>query len=163
NWNWAGSFIPAFARAKTFWTRSTLHTKATTSRFTPAPAAQIGNRKSEIGNRKFSWRFRVPDGEAISFVDGHFGPQRFVAGKLFGSNGVWGKMDSVPVSSEPTSPIPKRKGHPRASVCAGRCCPGSAATGLHSFLHAHVEARTHISLVDTSRGGTTRRFQSTHT
>src|SRR5271170_2049537 len=27
-----------------------------------------------------NWRFRVPDGEAIQFDDGHFGPQRFVAG-----------------------------------------------------------------------------------
>ncbi len=53
------------------------------------------NRQSEIVNRKFSWRFRVPDGEAISFVDGHFGPQQFVAGKDFGDFIVW-RRDDVP-------------------------------------------------------------------
>ena len=53
------------------------------------------NRKSEIGNRKFSWRFRVPDGETISFVDGNCGEQRFVAGKDFGDFVVW-RGDGVP-------------------------------------------------------------------
>jgi len=53
------------------------------------------NRKSEIGNRKSSWRFRVPDGEAISFHDGHFGEQRFVAGRDFGDFVVW-RGDGVP-------------------------------------------------------------------
>lgn len=41
------------------------------------------------------WRFRVPDGETISFVDGHFGPQSFVAGKDFGDFIVW-RNDDVP-------------------------------------------------------------------
>ena len=53
------------------------------------------NRKSEIVNRKFSWRFRVPDGETISFVDGNCGEQRFVAGKDFGDFVVW-RGDGVP-------------------------------------------------------------------
>jgi glutamyl-tRNA synthetase len=53
------------------------------------------NRKSEIGNRKFSWRFRVPDGEVISFNDGNFGEQKFVAGKDFGDFVVW-RHDDVP-------------------------------------------------------------------
>ena len=53
------------------------------------------NRKSEIGNRKFSWRFRVPDGETISFTDGNFGIQNFVAGKDFGDFVVW-RGDDVP-------------------------------------------------------------------
>lgn len=53
------------------------------------------NRKSEIVNRKFSWRFRVPDGEAISFTDGNFGPQTCVAGKDFGDFVVW-RHDDVP-------------------------------------------------------------------
>ncbi len=43
----------------------------------------------------FNWRFRVPDGETISFVDGHFGPQQFVAGKDFGDFVVW-RHDGVP-------------------------------------------------------------------
>ena len=59
------------------------------------PGTCRSNRQSEIGNRKFSWRFRVPDGEAISFIDGHFGPQRFVAGKDFGDFVIW-RHDDVP-------------------------------------------------------------------
>jgi glutamyl-tRNA synthetase len=53
------------------------------------------NRKSEVGNRKFCWRFRVPDGETISFTDGNFGEQKFVAGKFFGDFVVW-RGDAVP-------------------------------------------------------------------
>jgi len=53
------------------------------------------NRKSEIGNRKFSWRFRVPDGETISFKDGNLGEQKFAAGKDFGDFVVW-RHDDVP-------------------------------------------------------------------
>jgi glutamyl-tRNA synthetase len=41
------------------------------------------------------WRFRVPDGEAISFVDGLLGEQRFVAGKDFGDFVVW-RNDDIP-------------------------------------------------------------------
>jgi glutamyl/glutaminyl-tRNA synthetase len=43
----------------------------------------------------FNWRFRVPDGETVSFTDGHFGPQQFVAGKDFGDFVVW-RHDDVP-------------------------------------------------------------------
>jgi glutamyl/glutaminyl-tRNA synthetase len=53
------------------------------------------NRESEIVNRKFSWRFRVPDGEPIFFTDGYCGPQQFVAGKDFGDFVVW-RHDDVP-------------------------------------------------------------------
>jgi glutamyl/glutaminyl-tRNA synthetase len=41
------------------------------------------------------WRFRVPDGETISFADGYFGAQSFAAGKDFGDFIVWRK-DDVP-------------------------------------------------------------------
>jgi glutamyl-tRNA synthetase len=44
---------------------------------------------------KLNWRFRVPDGEAIEFVDGCYGRQRFVAGKDFGDFVVW-RHDDVP-------------------------------------------------------------------
>ncbi|MGO8677181.1 MAG: tRNA glutamyl-Q(34) synthetase GluQRS [Limisphaerales bacterium] len=44
---------------------------------------------------KVNWRFRVPDGETIGFVDGFFGPQRFGAGKDFGDFVVW-RHDNVP-------------------------------------------------------------------
>ena len=42
-----------------------------------------------------NWRFRVPDGEVVAFDDGHFGPQRFVAGQDFGDFPVW-RRDDVP-------------------------------------------------------------------
>jgi glutamyl-tRNA synthetase len=42
-----------------------------------------------------SLRFRVPDGETISFKDGNCGEQRFVAGKDFGDFIVW-RGDDVP-------------------------------------------------------------------
>jgi glutamyl/glutaminyl-tRNA synthetase len=42
-----------------------------------------------------NWRFRVPDGEAVEFVDGRLGPQRFVAGVDFGDFLVW-RRDGVP-------------------------------------------------------------------
>jgi glutamyl-tRNA synthetase len=53
------------------------------------------NRQSPIANRKFSWRFRVPDGEMISFTDENLGLQTFVAGKDFGDFIVW-RGDGVP-------------------------------------------------------------------
>ena len=51
--------------------------------------------RSGITKSQFSWRFRVPDGQTISFTDGHFGPQQFVAGKDFGDFVVW-RPDDVP-------------------------------------------------------------------
>ncbi len=53
------------------------------------------NRLSEMGNHPFSWRFRVPQSETISFQDGHFGLQSFVAGKDFGDFVLW-RHDDVP-------------------------------------------------------------------
>ena len=43
----------------------------------------------------FNWRFRVPDGETIEFMDGFFGRQQFVAGKDFGDFVVW-RHDDMP-------------------------------------------------------------------
>jgi glutamyl-tRNA synthetase len=40
-----------------------------------------------------NWRFRVPDGEPLTFSDGHFGVQRAVAGVDFGDFLVWRKDD----------------------------------------------------------------------
>jgi len=45
--------------------------------------------------RGTNWRFRVPDGEAIEFMDGNLGPQRFIAGVDFGDFLVW-RRDGVP-------------------------------------------------------------------
>ncbi len=44
---------------------------------------------------RFAWRFRVPDGETISFTDGNLGGQKFTAGKDFGDFVVW-RGDGVP-------------------------------------------------------------------
>ncbi|MBI3880211.1 MAG: tRNA glutamyl-Q(34) synthetase GluQRS [Verrucomicrobia bacterium] len=49
---------------------------------------------SQLSTR-FAWRFRVPDGETIAFVDGNCGAQRFIAGKDFGDFVVW-RQDDVP-------------------------------------------------------------------
>jgi glutamyl/glutaminyl-tRNA synthetase len=59
------------------------------------PGTCRGNRKSEINNRKSSWRFRVPDGETITFADGNLGLQQFIAGRDFGDFVVW-RHDDVP-------------------------------------------------------------------
>ncbi len=42
-----------------------------------------------------NWRFRVPDGEAIQFVDHRQGPESYVAGEDFGDFVVW-RRDDVP-------------------------------------------------------------------
>jgi glutamyl/glutaminyl-tRNA synthetase len=42
-----------------------------------------------------NWRFRVPDGELISFIDGHLGSRTFVAGRDFGDFLVW-RRDDLP-------------------------------------------------------------------
>jgi glutamyl/glutaminyl-tRNA synthetase len=42
-----------------------------------------------------NWRFRVPDGECLTFNDGHAGPQSAIAGHDFGDFLVWRK-DDVP-------------------------------------------------------------------
>ncbi|MEO7298607.1 MAG: glutamate--tRNA ligase family protein [Verrucomicrobiota bacterium] len=44
---------------------------------------------------RFSWRFRVNDGETISFLDKNFGSQKFVAGKDFGDFVIW-RHDNIP-------------------------------------------------------------------
>jgi glutamyl-tRNA synthetase len=56
---------------------------------------RTGNPAPEIRQSKVNWRFRVPDGETVSFVDGNFGLQAFVAGKDFGDFVVW-RHDGVP-------------------------------------------------------------------
>jgi glutamyl/glutaminyl-tRNA synthetase len=42
-----------------------------------------------------NWRFRVPDGAEVAFVDGAAGPQRAIAGRDFGDFIVWRK-EGVP-------------------------------------------------------------------
>jgi glutamyl/glutaminyl-tRNA synthetase len=44
---------------------------------------------------RVNWRFRVPDGEMVTFEDGCLGPQRFVGGRDFGDFVVW-RHDDLP-------------------------------------------------------------------
>ena len=48
-----------------------------------------------MAGKKFSWRFRVPDGGAIVFDDENLGTQTYVAGRDFGDFVVW-RPDDVP-------------------------------------------------------------------
>lgn len=47
------------------------------------------------GPAGINWRFRVPDGEEIGFIDLHLGPQRMIAGRDFGDFLTW-RRDDVP-------------------------------------------------------------------
>ena len=57
-----------------------------------AAQRQMASSKSPIS---INWRWRVPDGEAVSFVDSARGPQTFVAGRDFGDFVVW-RHDGAP-------------------------------------------------------------------
>jgi glutamyl/glutaminyl-tRNA synthetase len=57
----------------------------------PATSSSVTRHPSRPAN----WRFRLSDGETISFVDGNCGEQQFVAGKDFGDFVVW-RHDDVP-------------------------------------------------------------------
>jgi glutamyl-tRNA synthetase len=52
-----------------------------------------GERCQTMQRAGVNWRFRVPDGEVVEFVDGRAGPQRAVAGVDFGDILVWRKDD----------------------------------------------------------------------
>jgi glutamyl-tRNA synthetase len=53
---------------------------------------QAGDHHVPVG---VNWRFRVPDGEAIRFVDQHQGQQWYIAGEDFGDFVIW-RRDDVP-------------------------------------------------------------------
>jgi len=57
--------------------------------------AQDGRRDRNKLSPRINWRFRVPDGEPISFGDGSYGPQEFIAGRGFGDFIVW-RHDGLP-------------------------------------------------------------------
>lgn len=61
----------------------------------PKPSFAAATTPANPPGPRVNWRFRVPDGETIAFVDGGFGPQQFVAGKDFGDFVVW-RHDGVP-------------------------------------------------------------------
>ena len=47
-----------------------------------------------VPGSRVNWRFRVPEGETVSFVDANCGAQQFVAGKDFGDFVVWRQVDA---------------------------------------------------------------------
>jgi glutamyl-tRNA synthetase len=63
--------------------------------FPPELRAAPGTGRDAPSPSGVVWRFRVPDGETIRFVDGLRGPQSFTAGEHFGDFVVWRK-DDVP-------------------------------------------------------------------
>jgi glutamyl/glutaminyl-tRNA synthetase len=60
--------------------------------FRPAPGAPLPALEERATT---NWRFRVPDGEKLEFVDGHFDRQVAVAGSDFGDFLVW-RRDDLP-------------------------------------------------------------------
>lgn len=50
---------------------------------------------SHLSGARVNWRFRVPDGESVSFSDNCLGAQSFVAGSDFGDFVVW-RHDGIP-------------------------------------------------------------------
>lgn len=57
------------------------------------PASRLLPPASLCSGDGVNWRFRVPDGEALFFTDGHFGRQEAMAGREFGDFLVWRKDD----------------------------------------------------------------------
>jgi glutamyl/glutaminyl-tRNA synthetase len=70
----------------------------------PNPGYPMSERRSDVGipTAAFllaaNYRFRVPDGETIRFVDKNLGPQAFTAGVDFGDFLVWRR----PLTNDPT-------------------------------------------------------------
>ena len=61
----------------------------------PGTCRKFAGSVSPSAREKVNWRFRVPDGEEISFVDLGLGAQRAVGGQHFGDFVVW-RRDDVP-------------------------------------------------------------------
>jgi glutamyl-tRNA synthetase len=53
------------------------------------------NTLADVAGKRFSWRFKIPDGEEISFRDENLGEKKFIAGKDFGDFVVW-RHDDAP-------------------------------------------------------------------
>ncbi len=56
---------------------------------------KIGTARNHDSPAGVSWRFKVPDGETISYDDGNFGRQQFVAGRDFADFLLW-RRDDIP-------------------------------------------------------------------
>ena len=60
----------------------------------PKEAGHMGSGLADHGG-PVHWRFRVPEGEELCYVDGRLGEQRAIAGRDFGDFIVW-RRDDVP-------------------------------------------------------------------
>ena len=92
-----GPIYPGTCRDKSGEWRVTSDVNTAPVASSPACRAEASERRlaTRHPSRLANWRFRVPDGETISFTDGNFGAQQFVAGKDFGDFVVW-RGDDVP-------------------------------------------------------------------
>jgi glutamyl/glutaminyl-tRNA synthetase len=65
----------------------------------PSEAGRIGSSPTvasdPLAGLRLNWRFRVPDGEMVTFQDGCLGTHTFIAGSDFGDFVVW-RHDGVP-------------------------------------------------------------------
>jgi glutamyl/glutaminyl-tRNA synthetase len=61
----------------------------------PGRCRSRSDRARWSGPAGVNWRFQVPNGEMIHFLDRHLGPQHFLAGRDFGDFVVW-RRDDVP-------------------------------------------------------------------
>jgi glutamyl/glutaminyl-tRNA synthetase len=89
---------PAFAKKPSAQPGAAAVHSPTTDDELPYPGTcreKIGTAKDYGSPAGVSWRFKVPDGETISFIDGHFGRQEFVAGRDFADFLLW-RRDDVP-------------------------------------------------------------------
>ena len=59
-----------------------------------APFMSLDTCDLSLVRQGVNWRFRVPDGTALAFPDGHYGPQTATAGVHFGDFIVWRKDDT---------------------------------------------------------------------
>ncbi len=55
----------------------------------------VGTKLAALDPKGLNWRFRVPEGETVSFVDGNLGLRSYLAGSDFGDFVVW-RRDDVP-------------------------------------------------------------------
>jgi len=74
--------------------RDNLELRMANDEWRPQKEFLLTNRRDSSAP-KINWRFRVPDGEAVSFIDGAAGGQSFVTGKDFGDFVIW-RHDDVP-------------------------------------------------------------------
>jgi glutamyl-tRNA synthetase len=92
-----GPIYPGTCRNKSGeWQVASLRSEASARQASDVNAAPVASSPAtRHPSRPANWRFRVPDGETVSFVDGNFGAQQFVAGKDFGDFVIW-RHDDVP-------------------------------------------------------------------